>query len=180
MERKHDLRKHDEILKTLIKLPRKIVSVYGHANVPELVLHDFCHECCFNFAKVAYFVDNPDFNCFKGIAGLTQEERQRCAQIADVWQSPEQFQSIMDTSSFNSKVRSIEVCSILQKGKESAKDVIQQLGKELSFDDPDFFTWRSKHENNGYLIFERPSCHDTVIHEHLIDGAYLLSFCPIA
>lgn len=179
MEHRHDLHKHNDILKVLSKLPRKIVSVHGRINIPELVLYDFCNEACFNFAKVAYFVDNPDFNCFKGVAGIAKDECAACASIADVWQEPEQFQSIMEKSAFNTKVRSIDQPSIGRKGGQN-QEFIKNIARDLAFSNPDFCGWQSKHNNHGYLIFERSGDHSGTMNEHVMNGAYLLSFCPIA
>ena len=40
----------------------------------EFVLHDICNPNCFNLQKAAFLVDNPDFDCLKGVAGFSADE----------------------------------------------------------------------------------------------------------
>ena len=69
--------KHIDILDKLCHLPRKILSLHGHDNITELILHELCNEQCFNLEKAAYFIDNPDFDCFKGVAGHCRSQALR-------------------------------------------------------------------------------------------------------
>ena len=71
----HDhLDRRHNVLHHLTHLPRKIVSLNGAENLTEFVLHDLCQSRCFNLPKAAYFVNNPDFNCIKGVAGVHADE----------------------------------------------------------------------------------------------------------
>ena len=60
---------HD-LLQKLSHLPKKIVALEGLEHTPSFVLHELCNESAFNLSKAAFFIDNPDFNHFKGIAGF--------------------------------------------------------------------------------------------------------------
>ena len=59
-------------------------------NMIEFVLHCLCSEDCFNMPKAAYFVDNIDFNCLKGIAGYNHLEKYK---EPGIWSKPENFSS---------------------------------------------------------------------------------------
>ena len=101
MERSEMLKKH-AILNHLSTLPQKLLSVHGTENVTEFVLHDLCSTHCFDLKKAAYLVDNPDFDCLKGVAGFSAEE----AYPQDaIWETPELFIAHMKKSAFNNKVR---------------------------------------------------------------------------
>ena len=55
----------------LADLPKRMVPLYdleAIGNIPEFVLHDLCHEDCFNLKKAAFLVDNPDFDSLQGVA----------------------------------------------------------------------------------------------------------------
>src|SRR5437762_734031 len=105
MNREELLAKQNRMLLCLTGLPKKMVSLHGAENIGEFVLYDLCNECCFNLSKAAYFVDNPDFNCTKGVAGFSRNEIQNAC--SGVWDNPEAFSSCMRNSSFNQKVRHV-------------------------------------------------------------------------
>ena len=84
----------------LSELPQKIVNLHGLENITEFVLHDLCHRSCFNLNKAAYFVDNPDFDCLKGIAGFHHDE---VYPGEDIWFNPQAFSDHMESASFNKK-----------------------------------------------------------------------------
>lgn len=171
-----NVHEQNKILEYLNHLPRKIISLHEVENVPEFVLHDFCHDSCFDLSKVAYFVESPDFHHFKGVAGICKRENGFCT-IADIWKEPEQFTSYMKNSSFNQKVRTISETDV--KNMTSEKDMILDLAHTLGFEHPEYYTWNMKHDNNGLLIFERANKDRCWREEYLHNGAYLLSFCPI-
>ena len=175
------LHKHNELLKFLNYLPKKIVLLHNieqHLDhIPEFVLHDFCHKSCFDLAKAAYFVDNPDFNCFKGVAGVCTHESEFCKGIHDVWEEPEKYCAYIKESPFHKRVRAIERASIKRNGSE--EKIVAEIAEELEVTSPYLFSWPMKHGNYGFLVIERNEHNDDLIEEHLPQGAYLLSFCPI-
>ena len=54
------LHSQHNVLNTISRLPRKMLSLKNQENITEFVLHDLCNKKCFNLEKAAYFVDNPD------------------------------------------------------------------------------------------------------------------------
>jgi hypothetical protein len=163
-----------KILLCLSCLPKKILTLHGAENTTEFVLHTLCGEQCFDFSKAAYFVDNPDFNCCKGVAGCCKTEQYQHPD--DAWIDPETFSNHMKDAAFNKKVRQCSHASITN-GLESA---VKDLAQELEIQEPAYYVWQLKNGNNGILIFERSDkdMHDD-IEEHLEHGLSLLGFCPI-
>ncbi len=169
------LKKHD-ILNHLTTLPQKVLSLHGveNINITEFVLHDLCNKGCFNLQKAAYLVDNPDFNCLKGVAGFSSQE----AYDKDViWETPELFMQHMYKAPFNQKVRSIMHPS-MAKSRKSDEETTAIIGDYLGLAKPSFCSWQMKHDNHGILIYEiEASC--PVSSDILKNGACLLGFCPI-
>ena len=169
--------KHILLLKILNELPSKMVLVHGREHMPHLVLHDICHESCFNFQKAAYFVDNPDFNCLKGVVGICKQEKNFCKGISDVWQEADKYETYMNISPFNQQVQQFECQSMKQCGSED--ELIAQIAERFGFLEPRYMIWPMKHENNGILVFQADDGDQELIDEHLEHGVHYLSFCPV-
>lgn len=176
MNREELLDKQNKMLVCLTSLPKKILLLQGMENITEFVLCDLCHECCFNFSQAAYFVDNPDFNCTKGVAGFSRKElSDKCSGI---WDNPQAFSECMRGSSFNQKVRHINELSL--KSCDNKTDILaKKLAEDLAFEQYLYCSWPMKHDNNGFVIFEKALPQETFADEHLLSGLTLLSFCPI-
>lgn len=174
-----DLEKHNQILRHLTQLPRKMLSIHGRDNVASFVLFDLCHENGFDLKRAAYFVDNPDFNCFKGIAGVHRDEHHIHQNCCNIWESPDHYTTLVADSMFNKTIRDVERESI-ERNKQSAKDTIYMLASDLDFKNPAFYTWPMKHENRGYFLFDNTSSAPSELDEHFTECMHLFSFCPIA
>jgi hypothetical protein len=175
MKPKEKLQRQHEVLRYLSGLPRLMLMLKERDNVPEFVLHDLCHPTCFNLNKAAYFIDNPDFNCLRGVVGLSRDEVKFDKQI--IWDNPEEFSYSMQSSPFNQKVRDIERSSSKMNGSE--EEIVQELAHLLGIVQPSACTWNMKHDNYGLLVFEKAAFDDTAVDEYLINGVSMLSFCPI-
>lgn len=184
MKHSSALERHNLLLRTLSHLPKKIVLLYGFdqhpGNISEFVLHDFCDSSCFGLTQAAYFVDNPDFNCFKGVAGVCRKEAIHCEKKFNVWDQPEKYNTCMQQSPFNQKVRSIEHTSIAHQKDE--KNTVDTVAHELGFSHYDYYKWPMKHGNHGFLVFEcdQEEEEEMLIKEHLPQGVYLLGLCPVS
>ncbi|HZW61325.1 MAG TPA: hypothetical protein VFF04_03800 [Candidatus Babeliales bacterium] len=168
------LQRQNKMLSYLSSLPRRMLLLHGTENVTEFVLHDLCQ--CFNFNKAAYFVDNPDFNCTKGVAGFSTEEPFASETI---WADPVSFSTHMKQSQFNQRVRGLTRCSVKKDGDSNHAQLAELLAKDLGFNNYAFCSWAMRHENEGFVLYEKASIYDSFADEHLLDGLSLLSFCPI-
>jgi len=165
----------EKILNLLVCLPRKILYLQEQDNLTEFVLHELCSKQCFNIQKGAYFVDNPDFNCLKGIAGYAQSE---AFADADIWQNPQSFSKHMQQAGFNQKVRETEQESLWKKG-ESAAVIVQKIAENLGIENPSFADWQMKHNNHGIFVYQDISTDEVKRNEEFANGFSLLSFCPV-
>jgi hypothetical protein len=167
--------RHAQILTALSGLPRKMVAFQGADQVAAFVLYELCQKNCFDLERAAYFVDNPDFNCLKGVAGCAQEELHG---YENIWASSDNFLQLLAQSPFHAKVAGISHGSI-KHGSRSEHDAIRELATHLGIKNPTHCCWNMKHDNHGLLIFETTPTHDAHARELLVNGLNLLSFCPI-
>jgi len=167
--------RHGSVLMALSHLPRKMVSIHGQENASEFVLHDLCAANCFGLQKAAYFIDNPDFNCLKGVAGYNHENRYPGEDI--YWNECDNFSCHMQDCSFNQNVRTMIRPSHKKNGIASEK-IVDEIAKQLEFNNPSFYTWGLKHDNSGLFIYETHA-ETPELDEHMKNGLHLLSFCPI-
>lgn len=163
------------ILCNLRKLPQKILSLHSHDRITDLVLHNLCGQECFNFRKAAYLVDNPDFNCLKGVSGFYQQD---CGVLTacNIWESPDECAERIRNLPFNAQVRDIELCS-LKKGMSAELQLAREIAEGLEMNNPQFCVWSLKYGNHGLLIFEK--LEDEYPNDYVTDGCSLLGFCPI-
>lgn len=164
-----------ELLSLLSSLPQKILAHQGSDHIVELVLHDLCSRSGFNLPQAAYFVDNPDFDCLKGVVGLHTAE---VCPLENPWKDPRILTNALATSPFNQRVRATTEPSTFKKGK-NRDTVIRELAERIGIPDPAYCSWGMKHDNHGVLIFQKMANQTPDIDECLEKGASILGFCPI-
>lgn len=176
MKNNDSFTKQSRLLNQLSHLPKKILSLEGSENTPAFVLHELCNEQCFNLSKAAFFVDSPDFNYIKGVAGFNDQEAFKDAH--GMWQNPHAFIDHLQQASFNQSVRNYSGHSI-KRTEAGSEDLIASIAEKLGIQNPAFYTWDMKHDNHGFLIYEKNEARLQGIEEHLENSLYLLSFCPV-
>lgn len=164
-----------ELLEYLAHLPRKMVRLQGIEQVPEFILHELCHEHCFNLSKAAFLVDNPDFNVVRGIAGF--DHNQAFADVDHMWENPQGFIDHMSKASFNQQIKQYSHSSVVREGV--SPETINAIARELGFQNPVYRSWVMKHDNHGFLIYEYAGTSLEGVEEHLDNSLYLLNFCPL-
>jgi len=173
MELKNIPSEEYQLLVCLSRLPEKIIAVHGLSNATEFILHALCRESGLPVQRVAYFVDNPDFDWCKGVAGFASDE-QECSD-EEVWSDPDRFTQSMQRASFNQKVRSLSSRSVGIDGIEKLREHIKQ---ELPIDNPICFSCGIKNDNIGILVIEDiPQRND--IENSLYRAVCFLGMCPI-
>lgn len=168
-EKKH--RRH----RCLSQIPRKIIMLHDRDNVSEFILHDICHEHCFNLDRAAFFIDSPDFDCLKGVVGYSRPEYKQSK--IHVWEDHCQFVDFMSQSPFNKMVRSMLRTS-LKKSTVADEDIASGLAQELGMKHHKFCSLQLKHDNHGIFLYEVSEKNDFETDE-LVDGLSLLGFCPV-
>ena len=163
-----------DVLERLHSLPVKILSLHEHECLSDLVLHDLCGPHCFNLKKAAYLVDNPDFDCSRGVAGFSADEPYQG--LVNAWDNPQEFAKYARAARFNQKVRALHYVSIM---KHNTDYIIKQLAHDLGIRDPFFYTWGAKHGNHGVVIGEHADKSEDETSKYLPQGLGLLGFCPL-
>lgn len=156
-------------------LPRKILKLYGRDNLAEFVMHELGKQDCFDLERVAYIIDNPDFNWLKGVAGLSRLEAYQPKR--NIWDEPEEFTAHMKQSPYNNKVRSFSKESGLKRG-DSDTNIVKKFAADLGFEHPSFYAWPMKHDNHGILLYEKAT-NEPCDCEYLLEGLSLIGFCPV-
>ena len=115
MDHKDLVMRKQQLLYRLSCLPEKIVSAHEIDNLAEFVLYELCHPECLNLGKAAFFIDNPDFDCLRGIAGISTDDHVHTLDNQDVWKIQDTFTKTMRDSQFNSSVRAVSCPSMAKK-----------------------------------------------------------------
>lgn len=174
----HDVLKREHImLSNLVQLPHKMIQLHGNEYLPEFVLHALSHEDCFDLSKVAYFVDNADFNCTKGVVGIDRAHYMHHG-IGSIWDNPQLFTAYMRSAPFNAQVRNIQTCSSKKQAK-SHEELAESLAHDLGFNNYALHSWSLKHDNDGFIMYEKARADDTFADTYVDKGLHLLGFCPI-
>lgn len=140
-------------LQNLMSLPHKILGNHDVHGLEQMVLHELGHDHNFGLKKAGYFVDNPDFDCLKGIAGYCSDEC--CMHKQDMWENPQSFMSDMNKAEFHNSMNNFLHNALHKKDMHiHDENDLQELGARLGMNSPSFFTWPMKHGNHGILIFE--------------------------
>jgi hypothetical protein len=166
-----------QTLTRLFSLPHKILRYHEVDGLAQMILHELGHNKAFNLSKAGYFVDNPDFNCLRGVAGFSSDECRRHKD--DLWETPVSFLEDMKEAEFHQKLANFYHTSVSHNNKnhEVEEDAVYELGHALGMTNPEFVVWKIKHGNNGLLLFEAT---EHVAHHHrdlLHNMVPLLSLC---
>ncbi|HBL98766.1 TPA: hypothetical protein DDZ86_03930 [Candidatus Dependentiae bacterium] len=163
-----------ELLTRLSNLPPQILTLHDHDHVAGCVLYELCGSSCFDLKKAAFFVDNPDFDCCKGIIGFSREDHPR--HIDDVWGAHQDLAEDMKRSIFNQKVRDTHYASAK---KNNIDVVVNELAKRLDIKNPSYLTFPVRHQNHGVFIYQADTPGVKETHEFMPQGLSLLGFCPL-
>lgn len=150
---------HDaQLVSRLLELPHKILCHHDVDGLEQLVLHELGHDQHFGLEKAGYFIDNPDFDCLKGIAGYCKSE---CKMHKDnLWNDPRSFVQDMQKAQFHQQLSHYLDHSLSHNELEGVKgDALVNLGQKLGMGNPSFITWKMKHGNNGILLYEENPAH---------------------
>ncbi|HAU30545.1 MAG: hypothetical protein UV79_C0014G0006 [candidate division TM6 bacterium GW2011_GWF2_43_17] len=173
----YDLSKRQiAVVQRLTRIPRQLLDSYTYQNPAELVLGELCHQECFNVTRAAFFVDNPDFDCVRGIAGYDVQDHTDSHEAC--WIERDAFGLRMRCSSFNKLVRSLAPQSISRQ--EQREYALSALAEQLDFRVPAVTFFEMPHENKGLIVFERPEEDIAELEQLWEDACSLLAFCPLA
>lgn len=166
---------HQQLLYRLSTMPRKIIALHDHDNTIDFVLHELCNKNCLNMDKAAYFVDNPDFDHCKGIAGFSSVETYP---QDDIWKDPQSFRDYVQKAPFNIKVRSVDLPSYNRETNDKTV-LINSIGNELSMENPMVFMINLRHGNHGILLCKPSATGLYGSDDDMVNWLSYLGLCPI-
>ena len=175
----HELDSHEgQLVSRLLDLPHKILSHDDIEGLQQLVLYELAHDESFGFKKASYLIDNPEFDCLKGVAGYDRDEHAKDLN-SNPWDNPRAFLDEAKTAKFHQNVSSFMHTSLCRQGDAAGpnNDVIQQLGSKLGMQNSSFITWRMRHGNHGILLFEAGALPHERRRDLLQHFVALLSMC---
>lgn len=161
-----------ELVSRLSSLPKRIVSIHDADHLADLVFCELCGKNCFDLRRAAYFLDNPDFDCCRGIIGFNASEVALSA--AEIWENPMPVSNQVRRSPFYQKVRTMQHASVT---KNNSDYLLAEIAKELDIEKPQICICKARNDNHGVLIMDQPV--DTEVYEFLEHGISLLSLCPL-
>ena len=159
-------------------LPHKILEHHHLGELSQMLLHELGHNDTFGLKKAVYLVDNPDFDHLLGSAGFCEKE---CPlHKPNLWAEPNSFSSDMKDAHFHNDIRKFLRQSLKRQdiNLNDARD-IDELGRSMGLDNPQFFSWNMKHGNHGLLIFEKDQEMTPWHRRMFMNAAALLSLCGI-
>lgn len=150
-----EVRNLEEFVSNLLQLPKKILKHYHTSGLVDLVLSHLASKHCFNLKTAAYFLDNPEFDCIKGVSGFHSSEVSDLPDWDEMWNLPaEKINSIHDAA-FNQKVKNCLSSSLYGKNKsEEPERLITFAKSNLALEKPAVASWHGKHGNHGILFYE--------------------------
>lgn len=165
-----------ELLTHLFGLPHKILSHHDVDGLAPMVLHELGHSQSLGLSKAGYFVDNPDFNCLKGVAGYCSNECHHHKK--NLWESPHAFADDMQDAQFHHRLATFNDHSPARKQDQQLdEEAMKELGRTLGMRNPSFLSWKMKHGNNGIFLFEGDDAHLARRKDLLRNVVGLLSLC---
>lgn len=161
------------LVSNLLQLPKHILRNAHAEDLPALILKKLASKKYFTLNKAAYFLDNPEFNVLKGIAGYDVNEDDDCDEVESL--DDLQTKSIKFLSGdFHTSVKNARMNSFYANHKNEAdiKTALTEFAqKTLATENPIIYQWHSKHGNHG-LFFCDPKEHSLVTNRsHLLEFA---------
>jgi hypothetical protein len=139
------------LLTMLLDLPNKILNYHEVNGLAQMILHDVSHDEHFSFRRASYLIDNPAFDCFRGIAGYVSDECKHHHQ--NLWQDPHTFAYDMREAKFHNILLQLGGKSIKNKGSNHL-DVVRSVAYDLGMSNPWVYPQELRHGNYGILIVE--------------------------
>ncbi len=166
-----------ELLSMLLDLPNKILNHHEVDGLAQLILHDVAHENHFGLKRASYLIDNPEFDCLRGVAGYVDSECKHHQH--DMWTTPHSFAHDMREAAFHNRLLQLEQRSIKRNTKASNHlDDVRNIAMDLGMVNPWVYAKDLRHGNHGILIVEEGVKRlDEDDHELLAHISSILGLC---
>jgi len=167
---------NDEFVRTLLKMPRKILENHDKDGLAQMVLHELGQQKNLDLKRAFFLISSPDFNCLRGVAGFCRDESSHCSQ--KMWENPTNFYDTIQSTTFHADMKSFLLNEDYhQDGALHKEEHLEDIGKALGIQNPSIYTWNLRHGNKGVLVFEEgDKKHNQDVFEHV---TALLGLCPL-
>ena len=147
-----DVQSLNELVSELLQLPRHILQHMHTAGLTDILLGHLASKSYFNLKKAAYLLNNPDFNCVKGMAGIEISDTNHWQ---NPWSNPLEHTKFLENSSFNKKVKTFVGHGLFTNpSQEDTPRIIKYAEEHLALENPVFIGWHGKHGNHGIFFCE--------------------------
>ena len=155
----NEMQELTDLTKQLFLLPKTLLKNIHHKALPELLLKKMCQKNFFDLKQAVYCLDNPEFDCFKGIAGYNRAEPADLEQFdqSESWDLEETHPIIVELveHSFNQAIKNLRTNSFYKNYSEQRLEKLYEFGKSvLQMEQPEIISWESKHGNHGIFFYE--------------------------
>jgi hypothetical protein len=155
-----DVQSLSELVSELLQLPKHILKHTHTIGLTDLLLGHLASEHYFNLKKAAYLLNNPDFDCVKGMAGI---EKCDTNNWKNPWDNPLEHTAILENSAFNKKIKSFSGHGLFKHSpQEDTPRIIKYAEEHLALENPVFIGWPGKHGNYG-IFFCEPLDHEAFL-----------------
>ena len=170
----------DEFLRTLLRMPRKILDNHEKDGLAQMVLHELGQQKNLDLKRAFFLISSPDFNCLRGVAGFCKQESSHCLQ--KMWEDPACFCDHIQKTSFHADMKQLLLNDEYhQDGALHKEESINDIGTVLGMEKPSIHTWSLRHGNKGILIYEEGDKQLCSQDQDLLDHVTaLLGLCPLS
>lgn len=166
-----------ELVNSLLIIPQKIVQHQSAEGLAQAILHEIAGPQGFALKRAAYIVDNPDFDCMKGVAGFCKND---ALDTSGMWDRLGSFVNDSKQASFVKEVCRFEDKS-LRRRDITTKDhpEIFRIADGFGINQPQTMSWGIKHDNHGLFLFEPGDNVCVWRHALLANVVAMLGLCAI-
>lgn len=159
------------VVSYLLKLPTKILQNAHQAGLQELVLKYLAEKNFFNFKKAAYLLDNPSFDCCKGVAGFDITDFSDEDEWLDLWENNDKKNRCINYAEYNKKIKTLSCNSIFLKAQNDQNIFFDFAKNSLNFNNPKMIFSENKYGNHGLFFYEERTNKQQTIEQHLFESA---------
>lgn len=144
-------------IENILSIPKNILKHENNLALPELLLSHISCKNNFHLKKAVYCLDNPEFNCLKGVVGFDAKTTDNCSLFQSLIESSnieeEKLQALINCD-FNKSIKQIYQPSIFALEKDHSDEIKKLACSALGTDNPLIFSWTAKNGNHGLFFCE--------------------------
>ncbi|MFH0898770.1 MAG: hypothetical protein V1855_04275 [bacterium] len=170
---------NDDFLRTLLRMPRKILENHEVDGLAQMVLHELGQKENLDLKRAFFLVSSPDFNYLKGVAGFCGNESSHCCK--GMWEDTQMFYGHVQNTAFYADMKKLlQQERYHQDGALQKEEYLEDVGSILGMKSPQIHSWNLRNGNKGIFIFEEGSKKMCSTDKDILDHiTALLGLCPL-